>query len=343
MLLWIVLFVLVAGCVWQAWMLQRSQEKIAALQRQLIDAETEARHQHGIQAQVMQSSKLTSLGQMVTGVAHEINAPLGFVKNNVEVIGDMLDDYRKLVQRYDAAVQYCLQPVDLIFGADKSSLDKLVTHVEEARRKLFEARTNVENSPLLGDARDLLADAGEGLDQLSGLLANLRSFSQADSGSMDSVDLNESLENALMLANHQLRDRIKVVKSLEELPLVRCVPVQMNQAFLNLITNAAQAIKSEGTLSIATKPVGNNVEISIGDTGHGIPDDILPKIFDPFFTTRPAGEASGLGLSIVHRIVKEHGGTIKVKTTPQKGTVFQITLPASNVGVPAQRPAAQVA
>jgi len=318
--------------------LQQTQEKRAALEQQLAQAETETKRLQGIQNQVLQTTKLASLGQMVSGVANEINAPLGFVKNNVEVIGDMLEDYRKLVQLYDAAVQYCLQPVDLIFGADKSSLDKLVTHVEGARQKLFEARSNVENSPLLVDARELLADASDGLSQLTGLVSNLQGLSSVDRDGMVSADLNDGLESALVLAKHQLRDRIKVVKQLQPLPMVRCVPSQMNQVFLNLITNAVQAIDGTGVLTVATKPVGNSVEISIADTGRGIPDEILPKIFDAFFTTRPASEGTGLGLSIVHRIIKEHGGSIKVRTTPKKGTVFLITLPASKAAAVTKPP-----
>src|SRR3984885_10263572 len=270
---------------------------------------------------------------MVAGVAHEINTPLGFVKSNVEVIGDLLDDYRTLVKQYDAAVQYCLQPVDLIFGADKSSLDKLVKHVEEARRKLFEARTNLEKTTLLKDAKELLIDASEGLGQLGSLVLNLKGFSRVDRDGMDSMDLNEGVESALMIAQHQMRDRVKVVKHLQPLPKVKCMASQMNQVFLNLITNAAQAIDGEGTLTIESNPVGQTVEMSFADTGSGITDDVLPKIFDPFFTTKPVGEGTGLGLSIVHKIIKGHNGSVKVRTTPKKGSTFTIILPVDGPAV----------
>jgi signal transduction histidine kinase len=259
------------------------------------------------------------------------------------VIGDLLDDYRKLVKQYDAAVQYCLQPVDLIFGADKSSLDKLVKHVEDARRKLFEARTALEKSPLLKDAKELLVDASEGLSQLGSLVLNLKGFSRVDRDGMDSVDLNEGLESALMIAQHQMRDRVRIVKHLGTLPKVRCMPSQVNQVFLNLITNAAQAIEGDGTLTIESKADANDVEISFTDTGCGIPDDVLPKIFDPFFTTKPVGEGTGLGLSIVHKIVKSHGGSIKVRTTPKKGTTFTVILPLHGQTASAALPAAVAA
>ena len=206
-------------------------------------------------------------------------------------------------------------------------------YVEEARRKLFEARANLESSSLLKDAKELLGDADDGLTQLASLVQNLKGFSRVDRDGMDSVDLNEGLDSALMIAQHQLRDRVKVVKHLQPLPKVRCMASQMNQVFLNLITNAAQAIDGEGTLTIESKPVGQTVEMSFADNGSGITDDVLPKIFDPFFTTKPVGEGTGLGLSIVHKIIKGHNGSVKVRTTPKKGSIFTITLPVDGPAV----------
>jgi signal transduction histidine kinase len=325
----VILFLLLGGCIWLGYEVHRLQRENLVLRAGSTESEDELKKLQSSQSQVIHTTKLASLGQMVAGVAHEINTPLGFVKSNVEVVGDLLDDYRKLVTQYDAAVQYCLQPVDLIFSADKASLEKLVKHVEEARRKLFEARKAVESSPLLKDAKELLGDASEGLAQLSTLVLNLKGFSRVDRDGMDMMDLNEGVDSALMIAQHQLRDRVKVVKHLQPLPKVRCMASQMNQVFLNLITNAAQAIDGEGTLTIDSKADAHEVQISFSDTGCGIPDDVLPKIFDPFFTTKPVGEGTGLGLSIVHKIVKSHGGSIKVRTTPKKGTTFTVTLPVN--------------
>jgi signal transduction histidine kinase len=323
----IVAFVLLVVCAGLAFELFRARRANLVLRAGQSESEAELKRLQASQSQVIHTTKLASLGQMVAGVAHEINTPLGFAKSNVEVVGDLLDDYRNLVRQYDMAVQYCLQPVDLIFSADKSSLDKLVKHVEEARRKLFEARAAVEKSSLLTDAKELLGDASEGLAQLSSLVVNLKGFSRVDRDGMDSIDLNEGVESALSIAQHQLRDRVKVVKNLQSLPKVRCMASQINQVFLNLITNAAQAIDGEGTLTIDSHAEGGQVQISVSDTGGGIPDEVLPKIFDPFFTTKPVGEGTGLGLSIVHKIVKGHGGSIKVRTTPRKGSTFTVSLP----------------
>jgi len=339
----VIVFLLLGGCVWLLYELRRLQQENLVLKAGSHESEDELKKVQASQSQVIQTTKLASLGQMVAGVAHEINTPLGFVKSNVEVVGDLLDDYRKLVMQYDTAVQYCLQPVDLIFGADKASLEKLVKHVEEARRKLFEARAAVEKSPLLTDAKELLGDASDGLGQLATLVQNLKGFSRVDRDGMDSMDLNEGVESALMIAQHQLRDRVKVVKHLQPLPKVTCMASQINQVFLNLITNAAQAIEGDGTLTIDSRADANNVEISFSDTGCGIPDDVLPKIFDPFFTTKPVGEGTGLGLSIVHKIVKSHGGSIKVRTTPKKGTTFTVMLPLHGQTASAALPAAVAA
>jgi signal transduction histidine kinase len=326
-MLLIIVIVLVIACAALGYALISERKQNLVLRAGQAETEAELKRLQASQSQVIHTTKLASLGQMVAGVAHEINTPLGFAKSNVEVVGDLLDEYRGLVQQYDMAVQYCLQPVDLIFGADKSSLDKLVKHVEDARRKLFEARAAVEKSALLTDAKELLGDASEGLAQLSSLVVNLKGFSRVDRDGMDSVDLNEGVESALSIAQHQLRDRVKVVKNLQPLPKVRCMASQINQVFLNLITNAAQAIDGEGTLTIDSRAEGGQVQVSITDTGGGIPDDVLPKIFDPFFTTKPVGEGTGLGLSIVHKIVKGHGGSIKVRTTPRKGSTFTVSLP----------------
>ncbi|WP_257388084.1 sensor histidine kinase [Tahibacter caeni] len=331
----ILVLLLAAAAGFLFWQLRQAEAAKAQLSADHQQTEVELKQLQSSQAQVIHTTKLASLGQMVAGVAHELNTPLGFVKSNVEVVGELLDDYRKLVKEYDIAVQYCQQPVDLMFGADKESLDKLVKHVEESRRKLFDARRAVEKSSLLTEAKELLADSADGITQLASLVQNLKGFARVDRDGMDLMDVNEGVESALMIAAHQLRDRIKVVRKLDaDMPRVRGMPSQLNQVFLNLITNAAQAMPEEGTLTVATRAGDGGVEIAFSDTGCGIPDDVLPKIFDPFFTTKAPGEGTGLGLSIVHKIVKSHGGSIKVRTTPNRGSEFTVMLPAESAARP---------
>jgi signal transduction histidine kinase len=294
------------------------------------EAQQELERLQAAQAQTIQVTKLAALGQMITGVAREINAPLGLAQGNIEVVGEMLAEYRSLVQQYDAAVQHCLQPVDLLFGADKASLDKLVKFVEEARRKLFEARANLENSAMVKKAEVLLGDSRSALAQLSGRALSIKEFARTDIDAPMLIDVGESVDNALALAQSRLPERIKLVRQIGTLPKVRSVPGDLDQVFLALINNAAAAMEGEGTLTVSGKQAGDRIEVVFEDTGTGIGDDILPKIFEPFFTTRQRGEGAGLGLTIAHRIVSGLGGSIQVKTTPKHGSAFSVSLPSGS-------------
>jgi signal transduction histidine kinase len=293
------------------------------LRGSLSQNEEDAKKREASQAQVIHTTKLASLGQMVAGVAHEINTPLGFVKSNVEVVSDLLSEY-------EAAVTKVMTGVDLLLTLDASMVDRAKAAVQKARIELARATS-------LKEARELLTDSAEGLKQMSGLVLNLKGFARVDRDGMDTIDLNDSVRSALTIASHQLRDRIHVVQQLGDIPKVKCMPSQINQVFLNMITNAAQAMGDEGTLTIRSVAKPSFVEVSFEDTGTGIPDDVLPKIFDPFFTTKPVGEGTGLGLSIVHKIIQGHGGAIRVKSQVGKGTTFFVELPL------AQKPAVKAA
>jgi two-component system, NtrC family, sensor kinase len=306
----LIVFAAVFGAI-LVWLVLGRRER--GLRAHLAKVEAELRTQQASQAQIMHTTKLASLGQMVAGVAHEINTPLGFVKSNVEVVGDLIDEHHTALQRL-------MSGVDMLLGADPSAVAKV-------REAVIRARVTFAKESGLGDAKDLLNDAIEGIKTISSLVLNLKGFARVDRDGLDLIDLNESVRSALTVAGHQLRDRIKVMLHMADLPKVRCMPSQINQVFLNLITNAAQAIPGDGTLTIVSRVVDGSVEMSFADTGGGIPEAVLPRIFDPFFTTKGVGEGTGLGLSIVHKIIKAHGGTIHVKTTVGRGTTFTISLP----------------
>ncbi len=285
----------------------------ARLRARIAELEEEGRKKEASQAQVMHTTKLASLGQMIAGVAHEINTPLGFVKSNAEVIGDLLTEYEQ-------AVAKCMTGVDFLLNADAATFERAKTAVARVRMDLANAKGLIE-------ARELLTDSVDGLKQMSALVLNLKGFARVDRDGMDLVDLNDCVQSALTIASHQLRDRVTVTRELGKLPKVRCMPSQINQVFLNLITNAAQAMGEEGRMVVRSRALADTVEVSIEDNGAGIPDNVLPKIFDPFFTTKKVGEGTGLGLSIVHKIVQGHGGTIRVKSEVGKGTTFVVELP----------------
>jgi len=326
----LLLLLLVAlAAIMQLWIaLTNQRRQTLSANFAVEEAQQELERLQAAQAQTIQVTKLAALGQLVAGVAREINAPLGLAQGNIEVVGEMLAEYRSLVQQYDAAVQHCLQPVDLLFSADKASLDKLVKFVEEARRKLFEARANLENSAMVKKAEVLLGDSRSALVQLSGRALSIKEFARTDIDAPVLIDIGECVDNALALAQSRLPERIKVVRQIGALPKLRSVPGDLVQVFLALINNAAAAMEGDGTLTVSGKQAADRIEIVFEDTGSGIGDDILPKIFEPFFTTRPRGEGAGLGLTIAHRIIAALGGSIQVKTTPKHGSAFSVSLPA---------------
>ena len=324
----LILLLLALIAIVQLWLeLRKQRRETVSAHFAIEEAQRELDRLQAAQAQTIHVTRLAALGQMVVGIARDINVPLGFARNNLALITELLDDYRELVRRYDTAVQHCLQPVDLLFSADKASLDKLVMYVEEARRKLFEARAAVESSALPSHAGHLVADACSSLEQMGANVQSLKEFARSDGDTTTLVDVGERVERALALAQPRLHDRIEVVSHVNGMPKVRCAPGDLDQVFLNLITNAALAIETKGRLTIAATATPERVEVTFEDIGNGIADNILPKIFEPFFSTRPAGEGSGLGLTIAHKIVTGMGGSIRVKTTPKQGSLFTVSLP----------------
>lgn len=268
-------------------------------------------------AALVQSEKLASIGQMVAGVAHEINTPLAYVHSSVEIVKDQMPEIDQLITAYGQLTEL------LRSGADDQALTRQFERVSELATAF---RTNHS----LDESRDLLSRSMHGLDQIRELVLNLKNFSRTDRERVAEFNLNDGLDNVLLLARPVLKTRVKVVKEYGDIPFVSCSPSQINQVFLNVITNAAQAIEAEvgGTIIVQTRTAGDRVQILVRDNGKGIPVAILPKIFEPFFTTKKAGEGTGLGLSISRKIVEEHGGSINIESIVGKGSVVTISLPA---------------
>ncbi len=310
------------------WLFRRTQQ----IQAALADAEERLQKTIDSQSQVIHTTKLASLGQMVAGVAHEMNTPLGFIKSNAEVVRELLGEHRQMLARW-------MHVLERLLGADLARPGA----AEGVKRVLTVIRTEHAASAQLDEAEGLLTDAHDGLVQLATLVRNLKGFARVDRDGMDELDLNESVESALTIANHQLRDRITVERQLGVVPKVRAMPSQINQVVLNLVTNAAQAMGDQGTLTILTRRNGDRVELVVSDTGCGIPPSVLPKIFDPFFTTKPVGEGTGLGLAIVHKIVTAHGGNVLVDSEVGQGTRFTVSLPVDHSALKRERPAAVAA
>jgi signal transduction histidine kinase len=260
------------------------------------------------QAQLIHQEKMSSLGRLVAGVAHELNNPINFVYGNVDFLGRYMDDLLSLVALYDHAAE---------------RLDA------EIRARVAAKKQEIEFDFLVEDSRKLLRSIRAGAERTAGIVRDLKAFSRTSGGEAHEADLVMGIETTLNLIAPLLKNRITVHKEFDpRVPRVICHPGHVNQVFMNILTNAAQAIKGEGHIHISVQLTpGDLVKISVRDTGPGIAPDILEKIFDPFFTTKEVGEGTGLGLAISESIIRSHGGTIACESAPGHGATFVITLP----------------
>ncbi|MCW5623766.1 MAG: HAMP domain-containing histidine kinase [Burkholderiales bacterium] len=289
------------------------EHKVSARTRELSDA---LKHLKESETMLVQSEKMSSLGQMVAGVAHEINTPLAYVKSSLETITTQLPSISSIV--HETEVLLAMLQQGQATEAEVTDQFARVAEMAEALRE-HEAVDTMEK---------LVKDGLYGIDQIADLVANLKDFSRLDRNKVARFDLREGLESTLQIARNLVKHK-DVRKVFGEIPLVSCSPSQINQVFLNLVTNAAQATpENGGIIRITTRHASPaEVTVDVEDNGHGIPPDVVPKIFDPFFTTKDVGKGTGLGLSIAYKIVQQHGGRIDVKSVVGKGTRFTVTLP----------------
>lgn len=271
------------------------------------------------QAHLVQSEKMASLGQMVAGVAHEINTPLGYVQNNMEIARDAYGKMAALNGAYDALYGMLQSP-----EASEAAVNGHFARLQHMREEFAEVYPQES-------MESLFSDSLYGLRQISEIVVNLKNFSRIDKAAVDNVDINECVISALTIGNNVIKHKAEVIRDFGVLPKVSCSPSQINQVFLNLVTNAAQAIEGYGRIMIKTVADDQYVHVVVRDNGKGIPPENVARIYDPFYTTKPIGEGTGLGLSIVFGIIKDHGGQIQVKSEVGKGTAFCISLPIKRV------------
>jgi two-component system NtrC family sensor kinase len=264
------------------------------------------------QSQLVDAEKMAALGQLTAGIAHEINNPINFVTSNIKPLELDINDLKEIITKYE----------EIDFDKD---VKEQVEEIEAFKKQIDLNFVNNEIS-------SLLSGISEGAKRTAEIIRSLRNFSRIDETDMKPIDLNEGLQSTLVLVKNNLPDNLTVIKEYGNLPKVECLPGKINQVFMNLVSNAIQAIKTkevqqeEEFLTIKTWYEDQQVKISIKDTGIGMTEETKHRIFEPFFTTKDIGEGTGLGLSIVFSIIEKHKGHIEVISKLGEGTEFIITL-----------------
>lgn len=280
----------------------------ADLENQNVELAARQAELERLQAQLIHSEKMASLGQLAAGIAHELNNPAGFIYGNMDLVKDYIGRLERLSVIYNRATL----PADI--AAEISLL-----------------KSEISYEGLFSDLRSMVDDCYEGAERIRDVVQNLRLFSRLDEAEFKRIDLHESIDSTIrLLSRYYGSGRIRLIRDYSALPPIECYAGQLNQVWTNLLVNAAQAIGYEGEVTISTRVEEGAAVVSISDSGCGIPAEQLSKIFDPFFTTKPVGEGTGLGLSIIYGIIEKHGGTIIAESEVGRGTKFILSIPIGN-------------
>ena len=281
-------------------------EHVAGINAQLLEANQQLEQ---AQNQLLQSEKMAAIGVLAAGVAHEINNPVGYVNSNLGTLEKYLADIFVVLDKYEA--------VETLLAADNPLLQDV---------RQFKAETDL--GYIRGDIKSLMAESHQGLERVKKIVLDLKEFSHADSEDQWGwADVHHGLDSTLNVVWNELKYKCEVAKEYAPLPQIYCLPSQLNQVFMNLLVNAAQAIEARGKITLRTGQEGERIWVEVSDTGKGIPPENMPRLFDPFFTTKPVGKGTGLGLSVSYRIVEKHHGKIEVRSELGKGTTFRVWLP----------------
>lgn len=285
-------------------LLEQERDNSKALEERVRERTAELRQ---AQAVLVHHEKMSSLGRLVAGIAHELNNPINFVYGNVDFLGQYMDDLLSLVKLIDSSA------------------------LPDELREYFESRKQeIEYDFLVDDSRKLIRSIRAGAERTASIVQDLKTFSRTGGGDLQEADIAAGIETTLNLIAPLLRGRIEVQRNIgSNLPKLVCNAGHINQVFMNILTNAAQAIKAEGSINVSIEAIedGKALQVIIADSGPGIPPDVIEKITDPFFTTKDVGEGTGLGLWITENIIRAHGGKMICQSTPGEGAIFTVILP----------------
>ena len=282
-----------------------------ALRREKSEQQTLIQRLEEAHNQLLQSEKMASIGQLAAGVAHEINNPIGYVNSNLGSLQKYVEALLRLIAAYEK------------YEADLS---------QEHAESLQMLKNEIDLAYLREDINELMTESLGGLQRVKRIVQDLKDFSHVSDSEIQWANVESGLESTLNVVWNELKYKAEVINDYGNIPEIECIPSQLNQVFMNLLVNAAQAIPERGEITVRTRRVDDRVCIEISDTGTGIPQELMNRIFDPFFTTKPVGTGTGLGLSIAHGIIRKHKGRIDVRSEPGKGTSFQVYLPIRQSG-----------
>ncbi|WP_282563029.1 ATP-binding protein [Tahibacter amnicola] len=283
---------------------------VSQLQRDAAYRELQALNQRleSTQTQLLQSEKMASVGQLAAGIAHEINNPMAFVSANLGVLQRYLQSIFGILRAYERLKQ--------VLGAGHPEVER-INELEEK-----------ESLPYIRkDLTTLMPETLDGVSRVEKIVKDLKDYSMVNEAEWQKIDIHAAIESTLNVLSHRLNEKAEVIREYGTLPEIECVAFQIKQVLLNILVNATQALEGRGRITIRTGREGDQIWFSITDTGFGIEPEHLNRVFEPFFTTRPVGQGTGLGLSVSYNIVKSHGGTIDVESTPLNGATFTVRLP----------------
>jgi signal transduction histidine kinase len=294
-------------------------DKVHERTRSLAVALTQLQKAHqdlkDVQTQLLQSEKFSAIGQLAAGIAHEINNPIGFINSNLQTLGQYVAHYTQLL--------------GILNKLEKALKDKDKERAAQVVHSWEKLRAETNFAFIDDDIVNLIKESRDGAEKIRKIILDLRTFASPDKGVMDSVNFEALVESVLNIVWNELKYKAEIKKDYGDVPFIACNPQAIGQVLVNLLINAAQAIRDHGTITIRTYVKGDYVFMDIIDTGCGIPPENITKIFDPFFTTKPPGQGVGLGLSLSYDIIRKHGGKLTFTSQVGKGTTFTVMLPVA--------------
>ncbi|MFZ3045591.1 MAG: ATP-binding protein [Desulfatirhabdiaceae bacterium] len=296
---------------------QQLQEAVYLIREKNNRLEETVQRLKETRSHMFQSEKMASIGQLAAGIAHEINNPVGFVSSNLNALKRYHEDIYELM----AAYRSCCAQIIVSDSMDHGIRCRI--------HQIMEMEKEMDIDYSLEDIPNMLKESQDGIDRIKKIVLDLKDFSHPGKDVLKLADLNHNLDSTLNIVWNELKYKATITRDYGEIPQVKCWPQQLNQVFMNILVNAGQSIEKQGEIYISTCLVDQYAEITVRDTGCGIPEKNLSRIFDPFFTTKEVGKGTGLGLNVVYNIIQKHQGTIRVDSAPGIGSTFIIRVPVN--------------